>query len=330
MRVLVTGGTGFVGLSLAECLLAQGHGVRLLAPSAPAGLLEDPALSGVEVRLGDIRDRDTLAEAMGGVDAVAHLAAITPDKAYETENPMSVVDVNAGGTASLMHGVALHAPKARILLVSSVAVYGTGDPVGNRWDEVADPLAPASLYGITKQAAEQLARYLARLNGLDLVIGRLGPVFGPWEHASGVRPFLSPHTQALALALAGQEVVLPRALAGDWLYSRDAGRALAGLLSAGEASGGIFNVGAGAISRVSDWCAALSKLLPELRWRLAEPGDAANVHLTLARDRAPLAVNRLHALVPLRPSGSLADCVRDHLAWMESHPNAVPLRRNEH
>ncbi|MBB99292.1 MAG: NAD-dependent epimerase/dehydratase [Rhodobacteraceae bacterium] len=330
MKVLVTGGTGFIGLSLAERLLAQGHDVRLLAPSAPEALMRDPALAGAELVLGDIRDPDTLADALDDVDAVAHLAAITPDRDYELENPARVVDVNAGGTACLLRGVALHAPGARLLLVSSVAVYGTGDPVGSRWDEVNDPPAPASLYGITKQTAEQLANHLARLNGLDLVIARLGPVFGPWEHASGVRPFLSPQTQALALALAGEEVVLPRALAGDWLYSRDAGEALAGLLHADQAGGGVFNVGAGAISRVSDWCEALARLRPGFRWRLAEAGEAANVHLTLARDRAPLSVNRLRALLPAGTAEPLADCVRDHLVWMESHPTAVPLRRNSH
>lgn len=328
MRVLVTGGTGFIGLALAECLLAEGHEPRLLAPGAPADLMRDPALAGAALQVGDVRDMDALAAALEGVQAVVHLAAITPDARAEAEDPARIVDVNVGGTAALMRAVALHAPRARVLVVSSVAIYGTGAPMGATWDEARDTPAPASLYGITKQSAEQVATRLAAVNGTDLMIARLGPVFGPWEHDSGLRPLLSPQAQALACVRSGQQIVLPRPLVGDWLYSRDAGRMLAALLRADRPRHPLVNLGAGRVFSVADWCMAAAAYLPELRWRLAGAGEAPNIHFGLHRDRAAMAVDRLAALLPGPPSRSLADCVQDHLAWARAHGDLAPERRD--
>jgi nucleoside-diphosphate-sugar epimerase len=329
MRILVTGGTGFVGLALTERLLALGHQVRLLALDGSRDLLRDPALAGAELHRGDIRDPDVLATALDGVGAVVHLAAITPDAQHEVTDPGRIIDVNVAGTAALMCAVARHVPHVRVLAVSSVAVYGTGEPVGDTWDEEIDLPAPASLYGITKQAAEQVATYLAKANGTDLVIGRLGPVFGPWEHYSGMRPLLSPQAQALALAVSGQQIVLPRALAADWLYSRDAGNALAALLLAAQPAHRVFNIGAGRVVSVADWCEAVSANLPHLQWHIAAQDDTPNVRLTLDRDRAPLAVSRLSAVLSGPPSRPLSDCVQDHLAWMLTQPDSVFNRRNQ-
>lgn len=329
MRVLVTGGTGFVGLALAEQLIGSGHEVRLLAPTSPAHLLSDPKLAGAEVSIGDIRNASVLEKTLKGVDAVVHLAAITPDARRERNDPARIVEVNVGGTATLMQAAAQHAPGARILLISSVAIYGTGDPVGHLWDEARDKPAPTSLYGITKQASEQVATHLARLYDSDLLIARLGPIFGPWEHDSGQRALQSPQAQALALAKAGQEIILPRTLAGDWLYSRDAAIALAALLLADKPAFRLFNVGAGCTISVSDWCSAAVEHLLDLRWRLADEGHPANVHLTLPRDRAALGIDRLRNILPGPASRPLADCISDHLAWMHEHRQAIAPSRGD-
>lgn len=319
MRVLITGGTGFIGLSLAESLLAQGHSVRILAPEAPNALMHDPALARATLICGDIRDPDALTLALKDVQAVVHLAAITPDARQEVTDPARIVDVNVTGTANLMHAVALYAPRARTLVVSSVAVYGTGTPLNQQWDEESDLPSPASLYGITKQAAEQVAGVLARINGTNLTIVRLGPVYGPWEHDSGVRPLLSPQAQALALALSGQEILLPRSLFADWLYSRDAGHVLTMLLLTERTMPALLNLGAGRVFSVADWCKAAASYLPSLRWRLASPEEKANVHMTLHYDRAPLAIDRLRTFLPGGPSRPLVDCVEDHLSWARPH-----------
>ena len=89
-----------------------------------------------------------------------------------------------------------------------------------------------TLYGVTKYSAELVMRRLAELYRFSLVICRLGWVFGPWEHASGVRDTLSPIFQLTSAAMNGWSVNIPRSDHRGWTYSRDAAAVIALLLRA--------------------------------------------------------------------------------------------------
>jgi nucleoside-diphosphate-sugar epimerase len=323
MTTLITGGGGFVGLALAECLLARGERVVLFdRHPPPEALLARLPGPGPSLALGDIRSAADVDAALRqpGVTHVVHAAAITPDAGREMREPGAVVDVNIGGTVNLVQRcAALQTRPRRLLVLSSVAVYGVAPPAGERYDEATSCPAPAALYGITKLAAEQIALRLADLHGLDVRVARLGPVYGPWEYATGVRDALSPHTQALDALRRGEAVVLPRSMRADWLHSRDAADALAALLRGAALRHPIYHVGGESPTDVEQWCALLAAADPAFDWRRAGPGDAPTVRYGLPVDRAALDTRRLREDTGWRPVRTLAMAAADLLAGDGRH-----------
>lgn len=336
MSILITGGGGFVGLALAERLLAEGESVVLFDRAAPpAHLLLRLAQPRLRVVLGDIRSTADVDAALGAVDVdrVVHAAAITPDAVREARDPMSVVDVNIGGTVKLLQRCAAARQSGRrierLLMLSSVAVYGITPPAGEHYEEAGSHPAPVALYGITKLASEQAALRLGSLLDLDVRVARLGPVYGPWEYATDVRDALSPQAQVLAAALAGDAVVLPRSMRADWIYSRDAAAALAALALTPALQHAIYNVGGSAMTDLLQYCELLAARHPGWLWRLAPSGDGsdrgiqATVRYGLPVDRAGLAIDRLRADTGWSPAFTLAAAVNDQLAW-QAQPDATP------
>jgi dTDP-L-rhamnose 4-epimerase len=127
-RILITGGAGFIGSHLARHLLQQGHEVRAL-DSLDAQVhpeRERPSYLDEEVELieGDVRDAELVAEALEGVDAVAHLAARVGvgQSMYETADYCSV---NTVGTGVLLEALMAH-PVRRMIVASSMSIYGEG------------------------------------------------------------------------------------------------------------------------------------------------------------------------------------------------------------
>jgi nucleoside-diphosphate-sugar epimerase len=140
-RVLVVGGSGFIGTRLSTRLLELGHDVAIFdkAPST---------LHAARLILGDVRDGAALRAAADGVDCIVGLAAEHRD---DVRPPSLYHDVNVGGAANLVDA-AVHADVRRIVFVSSVAVYGLDQPHA---DETA-PLQPDSEYGRSKALAERI------------------------------------------------------------------------------------------------------------------------------------------------------------------------------
>ncbi|WP_207002753.1 NAD-dependent epimerase/dehydratase family protein [Trinickia mobilis] len=319
MTTLITGGNGFIGLALAERLRAAGEAVLLAdLPRAASAVPAPVPPAGCEAVSGDLREAVTLERLFAGrrIERVVHTAAITPSPQRERDDATAIMDVNVTATARLLQRCAREPSVRRVLLVSSVAVYGFSAPAASgRYEEAGSAPAPASLYGISKLAAEQCALRIGQLHGLDVRVARLGPVFGRWEHASGVREWLSPHHQVLEAACDGMEVVLPRALAADWIYAPDAADALARLAIAATLAHRLYHVGGGGMSDVGQWCEALKRHLPALRWRLAAPHETATVRYGLAADRPALDVSRLTRELGHRCRFTLEEAAADYFAW---------------
>ena len=223
---LVTGAAGFIGLNLVEVLLSEGNDVVAFDTRAlPARAMNAfSALPGHLVTVeGDVTDAASLVRAFAHpVGRILHAAAITSGPEREMAMPGRIVAVNVIGTVNVAKAAEHHRVR-RLLLVSSAAVYGPLPESETEWGEDS-PLAPGSLYGVTKLTAELTAQRLAALYGLDLTIGRLGWIFGPWEHRSGARDTMSPVYQLTTAALAGKSTSLPRRDRRMWTYSRDAAR----------------------------------------------------------------------------------------------------------
>ncbi|MDH3296535.1 MAG: NAD(P)-dependent oxidoreductase, partial [Acidimicrobiia bacterium] len=178
--VLVTGASGFVGLNLLHVLVSDRRPVVGLAdrplPDLAAASLAHLGPVPVVDQV-DVRDTVAVAEAVGrhqpGV--VIHAAAVTAGPDRERTDARTVVDVNVGGTQSVLDACSQAGVK-RLVHVSSGAVYGSASFGPEPLDEttlVAPASPPPSYYGITKLAAEQLARRHGQLHDLDVVAARL-------------------------------------------------------------------------------------------------------------------------------------------------------------
>jgi nucleoside-diphosphate-sugar epimerase len=173
MRILVTGGSGFLASHLIPALQERGHAVRALAlPSSDTSLLEQAA---VEIQTGDVRLPETLAPAMREVDAVFHLAA-----AIGVRRPLRDYHaVNVTGTENVCRA-ALAAGVGRLVHVSSTSVYKQGLRVPV--DETSPLAPPDDPYAVTKAAGDSLVQRLIAEEHLPAAIVRTSTIFGPGDH----------------------------------------------------------------------------------------------------------------------------------------------------
>ncbi len=175
MKILVTGGAGFIGSHVVDRLVAEGHQVRVL-DDLSTGRLEN--LAGVRDRIefvqGDIRERNAVTKACQGVEAIIHEAAWR-SVPKSMADPYGYVEVNVLATAGLLEAAA-KAKVKRFVFVSSSSVYGETTKVPMREDDLTAPVSP---YAASKLAGELLCGLFSRSFGLETVSVRYFNVFGP-------------------------------------------------------------------------------------------------------------------------------------------------------
>ncbi len=317
MKVLLTGGTGFVGLNIAEALLQAGHEVvavdRSPPPKEALGYLSrlGPRIACQQV---DVTDNAGLEAVFQGsdIDWVIQGAAITADAARERQAARSIFEVNLLGTINVLEAARRHGV-TRLLYLSSSSVYGENATLEPWLDEGRTAALPDSLYAISKYAGERTALRHAALHGLDIVAARLSAVFGPWERDTGVRDTLSPIYQACRAARTAREVVLPRPIHRDWIYARDVGAGVVRLLEAPRPlAHQVFNLGPGEVWTVAEWCERLADRFGGFKWRL---GADFTVDPHGEVDRSPLAIERLTAATGWHPAYLLDRAFEDYMSW---------------
>jgi nucleoside-diphosphate-sugar epimerase len=246
MAILVTGGTGFVGLNLVEALLARGDSVVILS-NGPLPQMAEPAFARLPGLLtmvaGDIRDARLVGDAVRrhDIERIVHGAAITADHQREAHSPALILEVNLLGLVHILEA-ARDAGVLRVLLIGSAAAYGRRLWQEQPLDEQASG-DPDTLYAISKATSEQILWRLGDLYGMSVVVGRLATVFGPFEWPGGWRDTMSPILQVTEIARTGGSALLPREDRRDWLYSRDAAASLLKLLDAAAPRERLYNLG---------------------------------------------------------------------------------------
>jgi UDP-glucose 4-epimerase len=321
MRILIFGGTGFVGLNIATALLARGHTVTLFDRGALPPAAEKEFVRYAD-RLTAIRDDITDRQAVeaviaAGYEAIILGAAITAGAERDAADPETILRVNLLAqvpilTAARASGV------ARIINLSSAAAYGTSTFRNVPLDEET-ACDPVSLYAITKFASEKVAARLAALWQVEIISVRLSAVFGPWERATGVRDTLSPQAQILAAMQAGREAVLPRPGVRDWIYAPDVAEAVTLLIEAARPRHRLYNISTGAEWRALQWGQELAALHSGFVCRLAEAGEAPTIDLHSPADRAPLSVARLAQEFGWRARFGCADSAAGLSRWWQRH-----------
>jgi len=201
MRVLVTGGAGFIGAHLVAALAAHGDEVVVLDNMRRS----DRAKLGSDVRVveGDVRDADAVRAAMEGIDRVYHLAAQSNVLGAVTDLDYSFTS-NVVGTYIVL--TAAHAAGVeRVVFTSSREVYGEVDRLPVAEDR---PLNPKNAYGASKAAGELYCRTVADTFRLDVSVLRLANVYGPGDRDRVIPIWLDRARRGEDLVLYGGAQVL--------------------------------------------------------------------------------------------------------------------------
>jgi UDP-glucose 4-epimerase len=320
MRVVVFGGTGFVGVNLASALLARGHEVTLYdrkqLPAAAQRFLAEHG-ERLTVVQGDIMDTERIgALAAQGCDAIVLGAAITAGTDREMHGAESILNVNLLTQIPIMAAARRHRVR-RVINLSSAAAYGAAGQRCQILDEET-PCDPVSFYAISKFASERSVARLAELWGCDFLSVRLSAVFGPWERIGNVRDTPSLQFQILNEFNRGAPAILPGPGVKDWIYAPDAAEAVAVLLEAERPRHRLYNISSGIEWSALQWGEAFAALHPGLQCRLAASGEKTLITL-YGPDRAPLSVERMAQEFGWRARFDCADSAADLSRWWVRH-----------
>ncbi|MCC7358281.1 MAG: NAD-dependent epimerase/dehydratase family protein [Anaerolineales bacterium] len=349
MKVLVTGGAGFIGSHTVDLLLARGHTVRildaLLPPVHPAGQAPPDLPREAELQVGDVRDRAAWERALAGMDAVFHLAA------YQDYLPdfSTFFHVNAAGTALLYEiAVEQRLPLQKIVVASSQAVYGEGryrcaqdgvvypgprseaqlrarqweprcpvcgGPLTSEFTPETAVINPHNSYAMSKYAEELLALNLGQRYGLPTTALRYSIVQGSRQsyrnaYSGAMRIFVMQ-------ALAGQPLTVYEdgQQLRDFVHVGDVAQANLLVFEDPRAEYQAFNVGSGQ----ADTVLAFAECVAERTGCLGCPqvngeyrfGDTRHIVSDISRLRA----------LGWQPRGAPAGNVDEYLAWVKQQPD---------
>jgi UDP-glucose 4-epimerase len=174
VRVLITGGGGFIGSHLAERLLTLGHEVRVLDSFVTGRRANLAHLADVDLVEGDVQSFERAHNAVRGCEAVLHQAAL-PSVPRSIQDPLTTSAVNVTGTLNVLLA-ARDAGVRRVVYASSSSVYGANEELPKRETQVLSPISP---YAVSKLAGEGFCRSFTAIYGMECIGLRYFNVFGP-------------------------------------------------------------------------------------------------------------------------------------------------------
>jgi UDP-glucose 4-epimerase len=266
LRVLVTGGSGFIGSHVVDRLLDAGHEARVFDVLDGA----DPR-DGCETVVGDLLDPPALRAAAEGCDTIIHLAAAA-DVGLVVKDPAGSEALNARGTLNVLE--AARATGARVIYASTIWVYS--DVVASEVDEDTPLALPSHLYTATKLAGEMYCHSYERLYGVPSTILRFGIPYGPRARPAAVLPiFVNKALAGEALTIAGDGKQTRR-----FVYVEDLADGVVRAL-APEACGRVYNLVSEEDTSVSAIAEAVRAAVGdvEITYTEGRAGDFAGAHV---------------------------------------------------
>jgi UDP-glucuronate 4-epimerase len=295
MKVLVTGGAGFIGSHVCERLLRDGHGVAVLddlndfySPAAKQANLDIVSLSGpVEFCRGDIIDEVFVEHTFRASrpQAIIHLAAragVRPS----LEQPLLYGRVNVQGTITLLEACRkFGVPK--FVFASSSSIYGVANRVPfSEEDSLNMPVSP---YAATKIAGEKMAYTYAHLYGLRVICLRFFTVFGPRQRPDlAIRKFTAMIDRGQPIPVFGDG-----SSGRDYTFVDDTVQGIMGAL-AHDCSFDVFNLGNSHPIKLIDLIRTIETVLgkrAEIRWLSDQPGDVPITYADISKARKILGYN---------------------------------------
>ena len=312
-RVLVTGADGFIGSHLTERLVCEGADVRafvLYNSFGSWGWLDQSRSEirdAIDVRPGDIRDAEQVAEAVQGCGAVFHLAALI-SVPYSFQAPRSFIETNVGGTLNVLQA-ARGAGGTKVVQTSTSEVYGTPEDVPIR---ETHPLRAQSPYAASKIAADKLAESFAATYELPVVVLRPFNTYGPRQSTRAVLPAI------LTQLLAGKDEITLGALwpRRDLTYVDDTVEGFLRAAKSSEAVGETVQLGTGRDVSIEELAQLAMSVLDR----------SATIRSSEERLRPPNSEverllsdpSRAKELLGWTPSVGLEEGIRRTAQWLES------------
>jgi nucleoside-diphosphate-sugar epimerase len=287
VKVLVTGGGGFIGCNLVRGLLERGDDVRVL-DNFSTGDRENLAGLDVEVVEGDLRSYERVHAGTRGMEVVFHLGALG-SVPRSVQDPLTSSAVNVEGTLNVLLAARDESVR-RVVFSSSTSVYGSSRELPTRESTPPDPISP---YGVAKLAAERYCVSFSRVyHSFETVVLRYFNVFGPWQS-----PF-SQYAAVVPLFVTAIDRGEPVTIYGDGEQSRDftyVANVVDATVRSAEADGAngrIFNVAAGAPARVNQLADTIGAILGkpvDRRFEPPRPGDIRDSWADISAARETLA-----------------------------------------
>ncbi|MDJ0674122.1 MAG: GDP-mannose 4,6-dehydratase [Calothrix sp. MO_167.B42] len=257
MRILVTGGAGFIGSHLVRWLVEQGHAVKVLDNfSTGSPQLLGSAVKSIELIEGDIRDELTLNNAAADVEVIFHLAALV-SVVESIENPFRAQEINATGTLQVLEA-ARKAGVGRVVQASSSAVYGNNENLPVSEMELPQPLSP---YATTKLSAEYSGKLYTHLYDVETVALRFFNVYGPRQDPGS--PYAAVIPRFIEALSAGKQPTIygDGQQSRDFVFVGDIVRALWVAATTPGIAGEVFNVGLGNDISILELALGIGKIL---------------------------------------------------------------------
>jgi UDP-glucose 4-epimerase len=260
MKVLVTGGCGFIGTALVKKLISLGHYVQVIDIKRECPIQEAVFFH------GSICDYPTLYGAMKGVDVVFHLAAIASVQA-SIDDPKQTFKTNVEGTISVLE-TARETKVKKVMIASSAAVYN-GD-FGVKYE--SDPPSPLSPYALSKLVDEQYCTVYSELYSLPTVCLRFFNVYG-----NGMNPNAQ-YALAVAAFMKRMQNGQPLTVYGDGEQTRDYvyidDVVDASIFAIGSEMQGVYNVGTGMSTSINRLAELISDKKCQIIHEATRPGEA--------------------------------------------------------
>lgn len=251
LRVLVTGGAGFIGSHLTKALLVLGYDVIVLDNLSRSSLESlSEVVDSIEFIHGDVRDSSLVESVTSRVDVVFHLAALT-DVVESMADPELYFDVNVKGTLNIAR---FSRRASSLIFASTAAVYGEPERLPIAEDH---PLNPKSPYAASKVAGEALVLAYSNIHGYRPVIARIFNVYGPRQsrsYAGVIVEFLKRVSEGKPPVIYGDGLQVR-----DFIYVDDVVEALVNMLRY-ERARGVYNIGSGVGVRILDLANTILRL----------------------------------------------------------------------
>ena len=305
MRVLVTGGAGFIGSEVTRGLLASGHDVVVLddLSSGYAHNLDER----VEFVEGSVVDADAVTRASAGVGAIVHLAALV-SVPQSIDDPVDCHDRNATGTVCVLE--AARAEGAQVIVASSSAVYGSNPKLPKNERDWVRPLTP---YASTKLYAEQAALAYQSSFGMDTLALRFFNVYGPRQDQN--HPYAAVVPMWVYSILTGQPLYVngDGTITRDFIYVGSLAALITDAVNRRVSHPEPVNAAFGTETSLLDLIAALEATTGRTAEVVFREPRAGDVQKSLADNQVMLDLFPDVAPVPL------ADGLAQTVAWFEDH-----------